>query len=444
MKHCCIFLSIFSLVILFGGCTKSATFTDEQLTNSQYLSFDAPVVITPDLLQLTAELVHPPKGAITEYGFKYSGDGSSPVSLFSRKTVVGLSAPYGKFSANLDVSYPGFEYGIIAYAIIDGQYYYSNIYRYRTLARGQWQKAAAFPGPARSFPFYFIADGKGYMGCGWNNGTALKDCWEFDPTTESWMQLPDFPGKARSAPIFFSLGDKGYVGAGAFDNPLKEHYRLGTDFYRFDAVSKTWSQLQDFPARSFFGAEGICGGYSFSMAGYGFTGGGHLSGQNDCIGLYRYDTAADAWTPLSAGPLDYHKNAYHINNAACFVMGDTAFVGTGVSDFDNAGDNFFRYHYADNSWQPIGPFPGGKIIGNVGFTNSGFGYVGFDNRTADLWQYKNADNDRLFKITTRSPDSYPNKGGIAFTFGNKTYMGLGEPVTDYWSPKSMYVFMPTR
>lgn len=445
MKTIHAFLLSLVAAAFLTGCTKPATYAEDQLTGSRYLSFDEPVIITPDLLQLSAAIINSPKGTITEYGFKYSSDGSSPVSLFSAKTVAGVSVVPGQFTSNFDVSSPGLEYAMIAYVIIDGQYYYSNIYRYTSLPRGEWKKAANFPGPPRSFPFYFIANGKGYMGCGWNGTAALKDCWEFDPTTESWTQLTDFPGKARSSPIFFSLGNKGYVGAGSFDEPLTSHAFLAADFYSFDAASRTWQQLKDFPARQYLGEDGICGTYNFSLGGYGFAGGGHISWQNDCFGLYRYDTAADIWTPQSEAPLDYHKTAYRLNNAACFVIGDTAFVGTGVSDFDinDAGDNFFRYHYTDNSWEYIGPFPGGSTTGNVGFTNSGFGYIGVD-KIADLWQYKNSGTDRLFKVTTRSPDSYLNKGGIAFTFGNKTYMGLGEPISTYFSPQSMYIFSPTR
>jgi hypothetical protein len=128
---------------------------------------------------------------------------------------------------------------------------------------------------------------------------------------------------------------------------------------------------------------------------------------------------------------------------AWLVIGDTAFIGTGVDDDGNTNDNFFRYYYKTKTWQYIGPIPGGVRANNVGFENNGLGFIAFDNSAPKTWQYQYSSNGPYFNPTTMNPDHYYNQGGIAFTIGNNSYLGLGSIASPYLNNNAIYIFNTT-
>jgi N-acetylneuraminic acid mutarotase len=77
----------------------------------------------------------------------------------------------------------------------------------------------------------FTVGSKGYIGTG-NNGTLLKDFWEYDAGNNMWTQKANFGGTARCYTVGFSIDGKGYIGTGydinAFTNDFWEYYYLLT------------------------------------------------------------------------------------------------------------------------------------------------------------------------------------------------------------------------
>lgn len=61
----------------------------------------------------------------------------------------------------------------------------------------------------------FVIKGKGYI-MGGNNGSILRDCWEYDPTTDLWTDMNDFEGGAREKATAFVLDDMAYIMAGYY------------------------------------------------------------------------------------------------------------------------------------------------------------------------------------------------------------------------------------
>lgn len=76
----------------------------------------------------------------------------------------------------------------------------------------------------------FAVNGKGYIGTGddFSSGNNYADFWEFDPLTGTWSQIQDFPGIARRYMVSFVIGTKAFVGVGT----------NGTNFRDFCSLTK--------------------------------------------------------------------------------------------------------------------------------------------------------------------------------------------------------------
>lgn len=118
------------------------------------------------------------------------------------------------------------------------------------------------------------------------------------------------------------------------------------------------------------------------------------------------------------------------NHAVSFVIGDTAYIGTG--DKGSTTTDFWKYVPATKNWTQIADFPGLRRSQAVAFTLNGKGYVGTGRgdgeHFADFYRYDPA---------TNAWDTVANFGGgvrrnaIAFVVGEKAYVGTGNTSDDY-------------
>jgi hypothetical protein len=283
---------------------------------------------------------------------------------------------------------------------------------------------------------------KGYVGLGWSDGAApLNDWWEYNPASGAWTRLPDFPGEARSAAFQFAIGDKVYVGGGTRFQPGVEYITLGyNDVYEYTTTTRTWRRVADFPQTSSNG-QGVIGAYHFSAGGLGFVGGGR-DNYNLLYSLYRYDPAADQWSWEAAHPLNYQRELYPVLYGASFAIGDLGYMGMGFTTLRGGeiSDRFFSYDYRTKKWQELW-FSGRPVAHPFSASNSGTGLVGFGYQTQEIWQYVGGN---LWKQVSRCPDDFLNKGGIAFTIGTKTYIGLGVPGLSTLNNRALYEYTHTR
>ncbi len=141
---------------------------------------------------------------------------------------------------------------------------------------------------------------------------------------------------------------------------------------------------------------------------------------------------------------------------ACFVIGDNAYVGTGVNP-QNAGSrmvSMFKYTTgdipnvpggwdsasADGVWTAIANFPGQPRSNAVGFAIGGTGYIGSglanDGVTplADFYSY-NPGSDSWSQIDSihDADGSYPRFDAVAFGFPNAGYVLTGTDGFNYFN-----------
>jgi len=100
-----------------------------------------------------------------------------------------------------------------------------------------WTRKADFGGQGRDGAVGFSIVGKGYIGTGDlspANLIALKDFWEYNPTTDAWTRKADFGGQASANGAGFVLNSKGYI-------------QLQSDFQEYDPIIDKWIKKANFP-----------------------------------------------------------------------------------------------------------------------------------------------------------------------------------------------------
>lgn len=434
------------LLLLLTACKKELAV--ENITDSDYIKTNDLQVINEDDLVLHGEVI---SGNVTEYGFVVNMSGRSPFVNSDDKVSVNVSgAPNfyrGAYSANFDAFYPDLTYAIRAYGIIDGQVYYGKTVKYTSRPRGSWKRLNNFPGLSRKFPVSFAVNGKGYMGCG-NGATGnLNDMWEYDPATDTWTQIGNYPGVPTNSGFSFVIGNKAYVGGGSNGTPPFGNHTAYSSFYEFDPVTKNWTRLADIPYAFPYNSPGMYGVFAFSVGGFGFMGGGAANGQSKNGYIFKFDPVTNNWEEYSLLPVNYRNEVIYFHYGAAFVVDNLAYVGTGFSEFsfNTKFNSFYSWNYQTKEWKYIIEMPGPKIAFGVGTANSGAGYMGTGDASNDMYQFKPSLTGSLWKQVNHNSDHYGCKGGICFTIGNKTYIGLGDPVLPgLHEPNRVYEFTHTR
>lgn len=143
----------------------------------------------------------------------------------------------------------------------------------------------------------------------------------------------------------------------------------------------------------------------------------------------------------------YEMNGSVRSEAVSFVIGDTAYVGTGFDGSDRLQD-FWAYDAKTNSWFQRANFIGTARNSAVAFTAANKAYVGtgYDgvNKLKDFWQYDPATNAWAQKHDFNGTARYD---AVAFGLNDKGYVATGfdgsylkdfwmyDPTTDAWTEK---------
>lgn len=131
----------------------------------------------------------------------------------------------------------------------------------------KWKRKNDLPSnfPLRYSAASFVINGKGYICCGSDlNGNVYKDLWEYDPVNDSWTRKADFPSRRWNA-FGFSATGKGYVGCG-FNSSLPggtDPTGALKDFYEYNPSTNSWRRITDYPIT---GVSGIA--FSTEKVGY--------------------------------------------------------------------------------------------------------------------------------------------------------------------------------
>ncbi len=126
--------------------------------------------------------------------------------------------------------------------------------------------------------------------------------------------------------------------------------------------------------------------------------------------------------------------------AASFVIGDTAYIGTGYDGSVRYTD-FWAFDPAKNFWIQKAQFPGVARNSAVGFAVGTKGYIatGYDglNRLGDTWEYNQATNTWVRKADFAGSARYD---AVAFGINDKGYISTG---FDGGYTKDLWEFTPT-
>jgi N-acetylneuraminic acid mutarotase len=223
---------------------------------------------------------------------------------------------------------------------------------------------------ARSSAVAFVANGKGYVGLGYDGTTALKDFWSYDPATDEWTAIADFPGNARYGAFAFTIDNKGYVGTG-FDGSLT--YK---DFYQYNDATDTWEPKPAVPKTQRTNA------FSFVIDGMGYVGGGSNAGTM-VQDMYAYDPTSNSWiekNDLKDDKADDDTNdkgyaSIAREQAVSLIINGKVYVVGGKIGSSVVSENW-EYDPTTDTWEKKNSFEGRNRFGAIGFSLNDLGYVG--------------------------------------------------------------------
>ncbi len=225
----------------------------------------------------------------------------------------------------------------------------------------------------------FSLNGIGYSVAGTVQGVASDQFYSYDPLSDTWTQLDDFPGPGRG----FSIGDtydgKAYIGFGVSPNNM-----VLDDLWVFDPDTGTWTELASCPCTprfhpAFVAREGKI------FVGMGGSDNGNL---ND---WWAYDIATDTWEQRADFPGEVRHHPYQ------FAVGDFVYAGLGHGNSNpglNIFNDWYRYDPIANFWIPMADLPAEGRVAGTQFSYGGKGYVlsgDGDNHsfmnTGEFWEY---------------------------------------------------------
>ncbi|WP_153797067.1 Kelch repeat-containing protein [Foetidibacter luteolus] len=249
-----------------------------------------------------------------------------------------------------------------------------------------WQQRAVFRGTARNSAVGFSANGKGYIATGYDGVNKLKDVWRYDPSSNSWDQMNDFAGSARYDAAAFSIADKGYITTGYADLETGGSGNV-KDCWQYNPGSDSWTEKNN------FGGDKRNSAVVFVYQDKAYLCTGTASSTlND---FYAYDPSTDTWTEkrkianISDESYDDDYSDIIRSNAVAFTLGDYAYISTGTNGSNTT--KTWRYHFADDTWSRKTPFEGSSRGGAVAFVvkNRAFVTMGSSGSSYfdDIWEF---------------------------------------------------------
>lgn len=184
------------------------------------------------------------------------------------------------------------------------------------------------------------------------------------------------------------------------------------DTWEYDLVTQTWSQKADFLG------EARRQAVAFVIGNIAYVGTG-LSATGLKKDMFSYSASTNTWTQLN----DFAGVAR--KEAAAFSMGDQAYIGTG--DGGAKLNDFWEYQQATDSWVQKASMPGLARKGAVGWGIFPNGYIcaGEDSNFAysnELWEY----NFFLNSWTQRPSIPGPGRSNaVAFVLNGFGFVGTG-------------------
>jgi len=161
-----------------------------------------------------------------------------------------------------------------------------------------------------------------------------------------------------------------------------------------------------------------------------------FDGTNRLGDIWSYDPTQNSWRQKA----DFPGTAR--SSAVAFSLNNKGYVGTGYDGVNNLKD-FWQYDPSANSWKRVADFAGSARRDAVGFAvlNKGYVSTGYDgNYLKDLWQYDDASDSWSQQI---SMGGFKRSGAVAFVYNNKAYICTGDNNGQTSTVNDLWVFDPT-
>ena len=210
-----------------------------------------------------------------------------------------------------------------------------------------WTQLSDFPGEARLEATTFTVNDKIYVGLGRNSVRAqgsLSDFWEYDAKTDSWERLPDFPGEPRQKASSFVYLESAFVGLGG--RFRQSNFVRFSDFYEFNTATREWNEITSFPG----GARSSASVFVINQNAY--VGFGALNGSQPANILYSpdfwsFDLVEKSWSQIASFP-EAGREA-----SASFSINSRGYIGLGERTVDHQisrFDSFYEYDTLTDTW----------------------------------------------------------------------------------------------
>ena len=254
----------------------------------------------------------------------------------------------------------------------------------------------------------FVVNEKAYIGL---NGSA--DLWEFDPATYEWRKVAPFPGTPRYMGTGFAVGNRIYFGTGRSSNNFLY------DWWEYNVDQNVWRQRANFPGNPRAGAV------AFPWGNNGYMGTGYQSvdfSLQDFKDIWLYITELDVWLKMTDYPVDPDL-FYGMWFGIALPSGQDTYIGLGNSRNFGYQSRIFKYFPSTNSWESMSDYPyNGEDNFPIGFNLNGKTYLK-TRYSKHFWAY-NEEVDKWWDML-RSDILTDVSTGIAFSIGDKAYVGLG-------------------
>lgn len=247
-----------------------------------------------------------------------------------------------------------------------------------------WTAKAPFPGTARVKAMAAVVNNKAYIGLGYfmssgvyNEESYPKDFWMFEPITNRWIRKADFPSTASNACVSFVYNNFIYVGGGFAE------FGFTNEFWKYDTEKDLWIHLNDFPGQARSGSVMCTNGTKI------FFGTGYRTlNEND---WWEYFPNSDSWAKRKSMPDDGRENAVSLSiNNRLFVSTGRHFGGNLTGG--HVKSDIIEYNIDKNVWYRRGNIPEGIRENAISFTIKGVGYIGFgendSNVLNDFWCFE--------------------------------------------------------
>lgn len=244
----------------------------------------------------------------------------------------------------------------------------NDLWRYDP-ANNSWSQMANLPGVGRYGASSFVINNKGYVGVGKTNSNTLVDFYEYNPVTNQWITKPNFIGQPIYTAVSFALNGLGYIATG---------YGPVSNFvYQYNPVGFVWQQRANFSGLARQSAASfVVHDTAYIVTGY--------DGNSELNDFWRFNQLSDSWTQLQSIPGNPRYGAIGLNVNNCGII---------TNGGDVAGNYYtdcYQYKPDINQWITIAQFPGvGRRhsssfeIGTDAYISCGVSASGVLN---DLWE----------------------------------------------------------